>query len=125
MPSSWSAASARASATCCQGDASSVRTTLGVYTASYLGYLRSVASGVRAGRLLPRGSSSRPTKSVTDADIWYQLSIVPFVIAILRYALLLDRGEGGEPEKLVLTDRPLLVAGAAWAAIYAIGTYLA
>ena len=107
-----------------QGDASSVRATLGVYTAGYLGYLRSVASGVvLVGYCLWVFDSAN--RSVTDADIWFQLSIVPFVIAILRYALLLDRGEGGEPEKLVMTDRPLLVAGAAWAAFYAIGTYLA
>jgi len=46
-------------------------------------------------------------------------------VAILRYALLLDRGEGGEPEKLVLSDRPLLLAGGAWAVIYAYGTYIA
>ena len=31
------------------------------------------------------------------AAIWFQLSIIPFAIAILRYSLLLDRGEGSEP----------------------------
>lgn len=107
-----------------QGDASSVRATLGVYTAGYLAYLRSVASGVvLVGYCLWAFESAN--KSAGDADIWFQLSIVPFVIAILRYAMLLDRGEGGEPEKLVLSDRPLLLAGALWAMIYAYGTYLA
>lgn len=107
-----------------QGDASAVRATLGVYTAGYLAYLRSVASGVvLVGYCLWAFESAN--SSANDVDIWFQLSIVPFVIAILRYAMLLDRGEGGEPEKLVLTDRPLLFAGAAWAMIYAYGTYLA
>jgi decaprenyl-phosphate phosphoribosyltransferase len=107
-----------------QGEAAAVRTTLGIYTANYLAYLRSVASGVvLVGYCL--WSFESATNSSGDAAIWYQLSIVPFAIAILRYALLLDRGEGGEPEKLVLSDRPLLFAGACWAAMYAYGTYIA
>jgi decaprenyl-phosphate phosphoribosyltransferase len=107
-----------------QDDAASVRTTLGIYTANYLAYLRSVASGVvLVGYCL--WSFESATNSSGEAAIWYQLSIVPFAIAILRYALLLDRGEGGEPEKLVLSDRPLMLAGVCWAAIYAYGTYVA
>ena len=107
-----------------QGEAAAVRTTLGIYTANYLAYLRSVASGVvLVGYCL--WSFESATNSSGEAAIWYQLSIVPFAIAILRYALLLDRGEGGEPEKLVLSDRPLLFAGACWAAMYAYGTYVA
>lgn len=107
-----------------QGDAAAVRATLGIYTANYLAYLRSVASGVvLIGYCLWTFESAN--NSLSDAGFWFQLSIVPFAIAILRYALLLDRGEGGEPEKLVLSDRPLLFAGACWAMIYAYGTYLA
>ena len=36
---------------------------------------------------------------------WFELSIVPFVLAILRYALLLEQGRGGAPEELLLSDR--------------------
>jgi decaprenyl-phosphate phosphoribosyltransferase len=105
-----------------QDDAASFRATLGVYTTTYLTYLRAVASGV-----VLVGYCLWTFESATESDgaaIWFQLSIVPFAIAILRYALLLDQGKGSEPEKLVLSDRPLLIAGAAWAAIYAYGTYL-
>jgi decaprenyl-phosphate phosphoribosyltransferase len=106
-----------------QGDASAVRATLGTYTGPYLAYLRSVASGVvLVGYCLWAFESAND--SLGQADVWFQLSIVPFVVAILRYALLLDRGEGGEPEKLVLSDRPLLLAGAVWAGLYAYGTYV-
>ena len=42
---------------------------------------------------------------------WFELSILPFVIAVLRYALLLDRGEGAAPEELFFADRPLQLAG--------------
>ena len=44
--------------------------------------------------------------------MWFELSIVPFVLGILRYALLLEQGGGGAPEDLVLSDRVLLGLGA-------------
>lgn len=107
-------------------DAGSVRATLGAYTANYLLYLRAVASGVvLVGYCLWAFESASKPGVAPDATIWFELSVVPFVIAILRYALLLDQGEGAEPERLVLKDRPLLVAGACWAMIYAYGIYIA
>lgn len=59
-------------------------------------------------------------------DVWVTaltLSVGPFLVALLRYGLLVARGEGERPEVLVLHDRPLLVAGLAWAALLAIGIY--
>jgi decaprenyl-phosphate phosphoribosyltransferase len=56
---------------------------------------------------------------------WYELSIVPFVLAMLRYALLAERGEGGAPEDVVLSDRPLQVLGLVWAVTVAVGLYVA
>lgn len=107
-------------------DAGSVRATLGAYTENYLLYLRAVASGVvLVGYCLWAFESASKPGVAPDATIWFELSVVPFVIAILRYALLLDQGEGAEPERLVLKDRPLLVAGACWAMIYAYGIYIA
>ena len=55
---------------------------------------------------------------------WFELSILPFVVAVLRYAMLLDRGAGGTPEELFFRDRPLQLAGAAWAAVYGTAIYL-
>jgi decaprenyl-phosphate phosphoribosyltransferase len=54
---------------------------------------------------------------------WYQLSIVPFVLAILRYALLVDQGKGSAPEELVLTDRTLQVIGVCWLVVFCLGIY--
>jgi decaprenyl-phosphate phosphoribosyltransferase len=56
-------------------------------------------------------------------DIFFELTIVPFVLAILRYALLLEGGAGGAPEDLVLRDRTILLLGAVWAALFAAGVY--
>jgi len=40
---------------------------------------------------------------------------------LLRYGLLLERGEGGAPEDVVLGDRPLLIAGAVWVVTFGLG----
>ena len=40
-------------------------------------------------------------KSATVGEqAWFELSIVPFALGILRYALLLSQGDGGAPEEL-------------------------
>jgi decaprenyl-phosphate phosphoribosyltransferase len=52
-------------------------------------------------------------------------SVLPFLVALLRYGLLLSQGRGERPEALVVTDRTLLAAGAAWAAMAAVSLYLA
>ena len=56
---------------------------------------------------------------------WYELTIVPFVLWLLRYALLLDRGEGHTPEELVLGDGFLLSMSAAWLVVFVCGVYVA
>ncbi len=98
------------------------RATLSEYSLEYLGYVRSVASGVAmVGYCLWAFEKSAGQAGVP----WYELSIVPFVLAILRYALLVERGEGGAPEEIVLHDRPLQVMGALWAVTVGIGLYVA
>ncbi len=98
------------------------RATLSEYSREYLGYVRSVASGVAmVGYCLWAFEKSTGRAGVP----WYELSIVPFVLAMLRYALLIERGEGGAPEELVLHDRPLQVMGALWVIIVGIGLYVA
>jgi decaprenyl-phosphate phosphoribosyltransferase len=54
---------------------------------------------------------------------WYQLSILPFVMAVLRYALVLEQGRGSAPEEIVLGDRPLQLIAVAWAIVFTIGVY--
>ena len=62
---------------------------------------------------------------MADVPVLFQLSIIPFVIAILRYALLLDAGRGGAPEEIVLSDRALQVLGLVWVGLFAAGVYAA
>lgn len=48
------------------------------------------------------------------AGIWYQVSMVPFVIAILRYAAKVDSGHGGAPDEIALEDRVLQLLALLW-----------
>jgi decaprenyl-phosphate phosphoribosyltransferase len=57
------------------------------------------------------------------AALFFQLSIVPFTLALLRYGLLVDRGHGGAPEDVVLGDGLLAVLGVVWLALFALGVY--
>jgi len=52
---------------------------------------------------------------------WAQWSVVPFVLAILRYGVDVDRGTAEAPEDVVLHDRVLLVLGLAWVALFGLG----
>jgi decaprenyl-phosphate phosphoribosyltransferase len=101
------------------------RAVLDAYSASYTAYLRSVTSGaVLVAYCL---WAFEKAGAVADPPFipWYQLSILPFVMAVLRYALVLDQGKGSAPEEIVLSDRPLQLIGIAWAIVFAVGVYTA
>jgi decaprenyl-phosphate phosphoribosyltransferase len=55
---------------------------------------------------------------------WSVVSIVPFVMALLRYAVDVDSGAAGEPEEIVLHDRLLLMLGGIWAVCLIASVYL-
>ncbi len=56
---------------------------------------------------------------------WYELTVVPVLLWLLRYALLLDQGHGEAPEELVGKDRFLLAMSGAWLALFLCGVYVA
>ncbi len=45
---------------------------------------------------------------------WYAITMIPFTIAILRYAVDVDGGLAGEPEEIALKDRVLQLLAVAW-----------
>ena len=51
---------------------------------------------------------------------WFAVSIIPFTIAIMRYAVDIDGGLAGEPEEIALGDRILQMLALIW-----IGTVIA
>ena len=109
----------RATATSVDGH---VRHVLTVYTESYLRYVRSVATG--AVLLAYCLFAFEKAQVAPNGGPWFQLSIIPFVAAILRYELDVESGEGETPEDVLLGDRTLLACGAVWAALFLAGVYL-
>jgi decaprenyl-phosphate phosphoribosyltransferase len=92
-----------------------------VYPVGYLRYVRALSSGVAMAAycLWAFDRASRSTGHV----IWLQLTIVPFVLAMLRYALLVE-SEGVEaPEDALLGDGLIMALGVIWAVLFALGVY--
>lgn len=57
------------------------------------------------------------------ANPWRPLTAVPFAACILRYGARLRAGDGEAPEDLVLGDRGLIAAGAAWLVLFALSVH--
>jgi len=99
-------------------DVSSRRRSLDGYTSSYLRFVWGVAAAitVTAYCLWAFEVSQAPATLP-----WAQWSVLPFVLAILRYAVDVDRGSAEAPEDVVLHDRALLAMGAAWLVLFGLG----
>ncbi|MFF7732725.1 MULTISPECIES: decaprenyl-phosphate phosphoribosyltransferase [unclassified Streptomyces] len=97
--------------------AGATRALLTEYTTGYLRFVWQLAAGVAVlGYCLwAMEEGGVPHTSVLP---WRQLSMVAFILAILRYAVFADRGTAGEPEDVVLRDRALALIGVAWMAMY-------
>jgi decaprenyl-phosphate phosphoribosyltransferase len=52
---------------------------------------------------------------------WQSISIVPFVLGVLRYAVDIDAGEAAEPEDIILGDRGLQAIGVVWLVLVCLG----
>jgi decaprenyl-phosphate phosphoribosyltransferase len=100
------------------------RSVLTAYSPAYTAYLRSVSSG--AMMVAYCMWAFEESNKTTDSLPWFQASIVPFIMAVLRYALILDQGDkGSAPEDIVLGDRVLQLIGLGWAVVFGIGVYAA
>jgi decaprenyl-phosphate phosphoribosyltransferase len=96
------------------------RATLGEYSVAYLNYVLAVASGVTMVAYCLWAFE----KTAREGGIpWYELSIVPFVLAVLRYALVVEQGRGGAPEEVVLSDRMIQGMVIAWVIVFGIAIY--
>ncbi len=101
-------------------DRASHRSTLGDYSLGFLHHLRSVSAAVAVAAYCLWAFERA---DIGPFSIWFPLSIIPFVLVNLRYAVLLDAGRGGCPEELVLEDRALQVLGLLWVASVAAGIH--
>ncbi|MEU4874887.1 decaprenyl-phosphate phosphoribosyltransferase [Streptomyces sp. NPDC021608] len=101
------------------GRAGATRALLTEYTTGYLRFVWQLAAGVAVlGYCL--WALEEGGVAHTSVLPWRQLSVVAFVLAVLRYAVFADRGAAGEPEEVVLGDRALALIALAWLAMYAL-----
>ncbi len=93
------------------------RALLTQYTTGYLRFVWQLAAGVA---VLGYCLWALESGGVANGSLlpWRQLSMIAFILAVLRYAVFADRGTAGAPEDVVLRDRPLAVIGLVWAAMY-------
>jgi decaprenyl-phosphate phosphoribosyltransferase len=49
---------------------------------------------------------------------WRALTMIPFVVCLVRYATLVLRGGGEAPEQLIFSDRLLMLAGLCWLTLF-------
>jgi decaprenyl-phosphate phosphoribosyltransferase len=96
------------------------RRSLREYTPTYLRFVWSTAAAVA----ITAYSLWAFELTVSSGTIYLGLSIVAFVLAILRYARDIDGGLAGEPEDVVLRDRTLQSLGLVWLVLFALGLSL-
>jgi decaprenyl-phosphate phosphoribosyltransferase len=56
---------------------------------------------------------------------WQAISILPFVLGLLRYAVDIDAGAAAEPEDIILADHGLQAVGLVWLVLVSLGIFSA
>lgn len=103
--------------------AAELRPTLGEYSFEFLALVRTAAvAAVTICYCLWAVEWARPGGRASSP--WVQMSIIPFLIAILRYAMLVDQGKGSAPEEVLAKDRMMQLMGVGLVALLFIGIYL-
>lgn len=100
------------------GEAAGTRRLLGAYSASYLRFVWSLSAGVACTAYCLWAFELR---RAYPGFPWETLSIAPFVLGLLRYAVDVDRGAAGAPEEIVLRDRVLLGLVVLWLVFVVVG----
>ncbi len=104
------------------GDDAGTRATLEVYS---VGYLRIMLSVSLAGVLISYCVWAFETSAASGSG-WplYELSIVPMLMALMRYLLVLEQGGGAAPEEVFASDRLLQLLGFGWVVVYGLAVYV-
>lgn len=86
-----------------------------------LGYLRFVWGTAAAVTIMGYALWSFDVAQTPSSLPWAEWSLLPFVMAILRYGIVIDRGDAEAPEDAVIADKSLLFLGALWLILFALG----
>lgn len=88
------------------------RASLARYTATYLRFVWGMAAAVTIGSY---GLWAFEIGARTGEN-WAAISIIPFVLCLMRYAADIDRGDAEAPEEIALRDRVLQGLAVGWVA---------
>ncbi|MGY1804682.1 decaprenyl-phosphate phosphoribosyltransferase [Blastococcus sp. SYSU D00922] len=102
------------------GDEAATRKTLQEYSRSYLRFVWSLSAGVA---VTAYSLWAFEMVERQPGVPWATISVAPFVLGILRYAVDVDKGTAGAPEEIVLHDRVLLALGVIWASTVGLGVF--
>lgn len=101
------------------GSAAGTRRSLEFYSESYLRFVWGMAASVTV-----LGYSLWAFDQASNGGfVWEEISVAPFVLGLLRYAVDIDRGAAGAPEDIVFGDRILQVLGVVWVATVCLGIW--
>jgi len=99
------------------------RRTLGAYPMTFLRSTRVIAASVTITAYCLWAFERANHVNPTQHPLFFQLSILPVVVALLLIELRFETGHGAAPEDLALADRSLQLAGLVWVALFAVGVY--
>ncbi|WP_436493156.1 decaprenyl-phosphate phosphoribosyltransferase [Actinokineospora sp. HUAS TT18] len=99
-----------------------IRASLSKYSSSYLRFVWATSAAIMITTYCLWAFEIRERSP--HNSVWAVISIVPFVVAVLRYGVDIDQGGAGEPEDIALKDRALQILGAAWIACLGLSVYL-
>jgi decaprenyl-phosphate phosphoribosyltransferase len=97
-----------------EGSGGATRKSLEEYSASYLRFVWMMAAGLT----LISYSLWAFVLGDLQTHLLPAITIIPFSMAILRYAYSIDKGVAGAPEDTVLGDRYLLALGLIWTVVF-------
>ncbi len=103
-----------------EGAGSTTRASLRAYSEGYLRMVMIIAASVATAAYCLWAFQGRGH----DGLSLYELTLAPFLLWLLRYALLIDAGAGEAPEELILRDRFLLAMSVLWVGVFACAVYV-
>jgi decaprenyl-phosphate phosphoribosyltransferase len=100
--------------------AAGARSTLAAYSQDYLRFVMILACSVTTVAYCLWAFQGHGSDGIS----WYEVTVAPFVLWLLRYGLLLHEGLGEAPEEVLLHDRFLIAMSGAWVGVYACAVYV-
>lgn len=99
------------------GPDSGTRRSLVRYTESYLRFIWGIATAVTIMSYCLWAFREPETGGIP----WQALSIAPFVLGMMRYAVNIDAGLAGAPEDIIWRDHVLQILGVLWLVLVSVG----